>query len=166
MVKMLAKQEEEGKVRKRKVDQLDATNKQPTAPECPVCLERMMPPTKIFGCINGHHICETCKSGLNPLLCPKCRKTITGRASDMENFLKELLASTSKRRQENKEGKVEILNAESINPDEEPEAGTSRTRSRTRSSRTSSKFRGSCPLCNLVFERLRELEIHANTCDG
>ena len=28
------------------------------------------------------------RSGLNPLLCPKCRKNITGRASDMENFLK------------------------------------------------------------------------------
>ena len=26
--------------------------------------------------------------GLNQLLCPKCRKKITGRASDMENFLK------------------------------------------------------------------------------
>ena len=74
-----------------------------------VCLDEMVPPTKIFHCVNGHHICETCKwvqvedknltkilnfnqnqirSGLNPLLCPKCRKTITGRASDMENFLK------------------------------------------------------------------------------
>ena len=81
MVEMLAKQEAEGKVRKRKVDQLDATNKQPAAPECPVCLlefcsglfigriwflaqvcfDEMVPPTKIFHCVNGHHICETCK---------------------------------------------------------------------------------------------------------
>ena len=42
MSKMLAKQKKEeaekGKVvKKRKVDQLDATNKQPAAPECPVC---------------------------------------------------------------------------------------------------------------------------------
>ena len=37
---MLAKQtKEEGRVvRKRKSDQLDASNKQPAAPECPVCL--------------------------------------------------------------------------------------------------------------------------------
>ena len=27
-----------------------------------VCLEQMTPPTKIFQCVNGHHVCETCKS--------------------------------------------------------------------------------------------------------
>ena len=26
-----------------------------------VCFEEMVPPTKIFQCGNGHHICETCK---------------------------------------------------------------------------------------------------------
>ena len=26
-----------------------------------VCLDEMVPPTKIFNCVNGHHICETCK---------------------------------------------------------------------------------------------------------
>ena len=41
MAKMLAKQKEEEEARvvkrKRKADQIDATNKQPSAPECPVC---------------------------------------------------------------------------------------------------------------------------------
>ena len=61
--------------RKRKADELER-NKKPSAPECPVCLfvclfvfqllsqvclDEMVPPTKIFNCVNGHHICETCK---------------------------------------------------------------------------------------------------------
>ena len=75
--------EEEKWRRKRKADQLEDTNKKPTAPECPVCffaakvfvclfiervlflvqvcLDEMAPPTKIFHCVNGHHICQTCK---------------------------------------------------------------------------------------------------------
>ena len=78
----------------------------------------MTPPTKIFQCVNGHHVCETCKSmkfylppnmilvdepmevndhNANILfyrfrlvrpMCPKCRKRMGGRAVDMENFLK------------------------------------------------------------------------------
>ena len=52
-------------------------HKQPAAPECSVgtsivcffvvqllsqvCLDEMVPPTKIFNWVNGHHICETCK---------------------------------------------------------------------------------------------------------
>jgi len=59
-------------------------------PECPVCLEEMVPPTRIFQCRNGHLICETCKSGLNPCICPKCRGEIIGRATDMEAFLRSL----------------------------------------------------------------------------
>ena len=74
------KKKEESVSRKRKADKLEA-NKQPAAPECPVCLlefqlfvclfvvqllsqvclDEMVPPTKIFHCVNGHHICETCK---------------------------------------------------------------------------------------------------------
>ena len=82
-----------------------------------VCLDEMVPPMRIFHCVNGHQICETCRyikpqkatraegshrffhfdiirSGLNPLLCPKCREIIIGRATDMENFLKVFFNST------------------------------------------------------------------------
>ena len=82
IVRMTVNQEQNEKAaRKRKADQIE-TNKQPAAPECPVCLlknkllltnfsfypsllqvclDEMAPPTKIFHCVNGHHICETCK---------------------------------------------------------------------------------------------------------
>ena len=30
--------------------------------ECPVCMEEMKPPKKIFQCSNGHVICELCKN--------------------------------------------------------------------------------------------------------
>ena len=84
MATMMAKQEQKkGVTMKRKADQLD-TNRQPAAPECPVCawkltfceskseqsnytlvqvcFEKMVPPTKIFQCGNGGRlVCETCK---------------------------------------------------------------------------------------------------------
>ena len=64
--------------------------------------------------------------------------------------------SSTSNRKSSEDDEVEILN-ESINS-KQPEAGTS--------SSTSSNFKGSCPLCGLVFECLFELETHANACDG
>merc|ERR1719507_1736628 len=61
---------------------------QPQVPECPVCLEEMAPPTRIFQCRNGHLICEPCKTGLRPCICPKCRQEMTGRATDTEAILR------------------------------------------------------------------------------
>jgi len=86
---MLAKHEEEEKA----VWKEECERHVPSAaqvPECPVCLEEMVPPTRIFQCRNGHLICETCKSGLSPCICPKCRQEVTGRATDMEAFLRSL----------------------------------------------------------------------------
>jgi len=65
--------------------------------------------------------------------------------------------SSTANRKSSEDDEVEILN-ESISSKKEPEAGTS--------SSTSSNFKGSCPLCSLVFECLVKLETHANTCDG
>jgi len=65
-----------------------STPSQPQVPECPVCLEEMAPPTGIFQCTNGHLVCETCKTGLRPCICPECREEMTGRASGMELFLR------------------------------------------------------------------------------
>merc|ERR1719397_2110543 len=96
LAEMMAKQEEQGK--KRRADQMEtvASENQPAAPECPVCLEKMVPPTKIFHCVKGHHPCETCKLKMNQPLCPSCRKVFIGRAFGMENFLQDLSkASTS-----------------------------------------------------------------------
>jgi len=60
------------------------------APECPVCLERMAPPTQIFQCRNGHLVCGACRPGLQPPICPECRADLTGmgRATAMEQFLR------------------------------------------------------------------------------
>ena len=82
--------EEMRSTRKRKrasVENEEQTTNHPSPPECPVCFTEMAPPTKIFQCSNGHHICESCKSKLDPFKCPKCRKRMIGRATDMENFL-------------------------------------------------------------------------------
>ena len=65
--------------------------------------------------------------------------------------------STSTSRKKSEEDEVQILN-ESISRNRETEAGTS--------SSSSSNFKGSCPLCNLVFENPILLETHASTCDG
>ena len=65
--------------------------------------------------------------------------------------------SSTTNRKRSEEDEVEILN-ESIKGKRNTEAGTS--------SSTSSNFRGSCPLCNLVFEDSVLLETHASTCDG
>ena len=44
--------------------------------ECPVCLEVMLPPKKIFQCANGHLICERCKNHPEIRSCPSCRVCI------------------------------------------------------------------------------------------
>ena len=37
--------------------------------ECPVCFVEMVPPMKIFQCINGHSLCENCKENKNVTTC-------------------------------------------------------------------------------------------------
>ena len=44
--------------------------------ECPVCLEVMVPPTKIFQCVHGHLICDGCKNHPEISSCPSCRVSI------------------------------------------------------------------------------------------
>ena len=104
MTLMLVRQEIEqkekeggcGRKRKRGADEHEvSTEKQPSVPECPVCLDQMAPPTKIFQCSNRHHICGSCWLLLKPCICPKCRRKIIGRATDMENFLREFCPPAS-----------------------------------------------------------------------
>ena len=59
-------------------------------PECPVCFEKMMPPTRIMQCSNGHLICKECVSNANIIDCPTCRMKIVGRATAMEQHLASL----------------------------------------------------------------------------
>jgi len=92
---MLAKHEGERAARKaaelqteRNAAPRPSATTQPQVPECPVCLEEMAPPTRIFQCTNGHLVCETCKTDLRPCICPKCRQEMAGRATGMELFLR------------------------------------------------------------------------------
>ena len=60
-----------------------------SAPECPVCFELMIPPIKIFNCPNGHLLCEMCKPNIQ--LCTLCRNPYVGRATAMEQIIKEMM---------------------------------------------------------------------------
>ena len=60
-------------------------------PECPVCMEHMMPPTRIIQCMSGHLVCQTCESQPTLVNCPTCRQNFTGRAIGMEQFIASLM---------------------------------------------------------------------------
>ena len=59
-------------------------------PECPVCLEMLLPPIRIIQCSNGHLVCEVCQSQPQLSCCPTCREEFTGRATAMEQHLASL----------------------------------------------------------------------------
>ena len=58
-------------------------------PECPVCLEDMKPPLKVFTCRNGHLVCSTCRPKVS--LCTNCREEYTGRATAVEQIIRKML---------------------------------------------------------------------------
>jgi len=61
--------------------------------ECPICLDLMLPPRKIFQCIRGHPTCSWCLSqGLT--FCPTCRGPFMGRARNMERIAAILLENS------------------------------------------------------------------------
>ena len=47
--------------------------------DCPVCLEMMAPPRKIFECERGHLLCEDCMKRPEIRTCPTCRGLLRGR---------------------------------------------------------------------------------------
>jgi len=55
--------------------------------ECPICMETMRPPVKIWMCSSTHIVCEPCKVILGGRVCPTCRvKRVTQRAYIAEQF--------------------------------------------------------------------------------
>jgi len=55
--------------------------------ECPICMEMMKPPTKIWMCSSNHIVCEPCRGKLKGKRCPTCRtEAVTLRAHLAENF--------------------------------------------------------------------------------
>ena len=60
--------------------------------ECPVCLEMMRPPKRIWMCHKSHLVCEECRFQLANNICPTCRtERVTGRAFFAENMARALL---------------------------------------------------------------------------
>jgi len=59
-------------------------------PECPVCLELLLPPIRIMQCSNGHLVCAECEGKPELTCCPTCRQSFTGRATAMEQHLANL----------------------------------------------------------------------------
>ena len=66
------------------------TKASPPTPECPVCLDPMAPPARIFSCPNGHLVCEICKEKMEKVICALCYEPIMGRATAMEQMLRTL----------------------------------------------------------------------------
>ena len=61
-------------------------------PPCPICFEEMSYDTKIAQCINGHHLCWSCKEKLEKKECPSCGLPVNGRAFGMEGYLRSIFA--------------------------------------------------------------------------
>ena len=62
--------------------------------ECPICFEEMRPPTRIWQCVDGHAICEVCRSRLD--LCPSCTRAIEGRNIALEKMARSLYGENQK----------------------------------------------------------------------
>ena len=60
--------------------------------ECPICLEFMGPPKRIWQCPQSHLICETCRDQLEDHTCPCCRTDpISQRSRVAENMARAIL---------------------------------------------------------------------------
>ena len=60
--------------------------------ECPVCLEIMGAPKKIFGCSKEHFICSECKESPEIKRCPICREDFTAAKPQRRYQSEQLLA--------------------------------------------------------------------------
>merc|ERR1719233_2371311 len=62
-------------------------------PSCPVCLETMEAPVRIFNCGNGHLICSTCQPRVRECY---CGAWYMGRATAVEQILRDMHCRTSR----------------------------------------------------------------------
>lgn len=58
--------------------------------ECPVCMEGMRPPRRIWQCSDGHPVCEFCRKKPQVNCCPTCRKYLVGRSTIAEKLARAL----------------------------------------------------------------------------
>jgi len=81
--------------------------------ECPVCLEEMKPPRRIWQCSDGHPLCENCRKKPEMNTCPTCRKYLVGRSTIAEKLARALYAPVSQEEQsedmERKSKKIKLF---------------------------------------------------------
>merc|ERR1712242_306862 len=64
--------------------------------KCPVCLERMKPPSRIWMCPRTHLLCQDCLDEMENDVCPTCwSERVTGRAFQAENMARALFGCQS-----------------------------------------------------------------------
>ena len=67
--------------------QTHVTSRTPASvPECPICLESLYPPTRLYNCPEGHVVCWECRPKVT--ICSLCREPFQGRATAMEQYLR------------------------------------------------------------------------------
>jgi len=59
----------------------NAQNEEDCNLACPVCLELLKPPLRIFQCPEGHILCENCKENPSMVHCPQCRVRLDSNCS-------------------------------------------------------------------------------------
>jgi len=72
------------------VDNKDRVDESRSELECPVCMESMKPPKRIWQCSDGHAVCEPCKKKPQVTCCPICRKYLVGRSTIAEKLARSL----------------------------------------------------------------------------
>jgi len=65
--------------------------------ECPVCLEEMKPPRRIWQCADGHPVCEYCRKKPQVTCCPACRKYLVGRSTIAEKLARAVFGEEKKK---------------------------------------------------------------------
>ena len=99
--------------------------------ECPVCMEQMGPPKKIFQCSNGHAFCEQCKDNPAMTSCPICRLMFHG-----SNISRNILAET--------------LAKEFTSSSSAPKSSSTSTSNEPKLAFRTPK---ECPICNHIFDQ-------------
>lgn len=91
--------------------------------ECPVCLEEMRPPRRIWQCSDGHPVCEFCRKKPAVTCCPTCRKYIVGRSTIAEKLARSLFGQeqTGREIRQEEEGKITLTGYREVKIEREVE---------------------------------------------
>ena len=64
--------------------------------ECPVCLNEMKPPVRIYQCVSGHPVCDFCYGYFGDhTSCPTCRMSMVGRSTLVEKLANQFFTNPS-----------------------------------------------------------------------